>query len=295
MVELLVFGDLNGLVIKPLCDLFPELFAKEALKEVLIYERLQGNGQDRVWNWSWLQQLSYTESQQLEALKGLLYDFFLNSDIVDRWKWKPGLLGIFSVSSCYSVLIESHPIEELEAILLAAIKKLWRVDVPSKFLVFGWRLILDRLPTRSALNHRGILLNHNDLSCVFYSLNVEDRGHLFFGCQFTLGVWTAISNWIGKIIRTGLDCYDHFLMFGNLVRTKKGGRRVSRLIWLVAMWSIWKMRNDVIFKGVTPDATTIINEIKSISWLWFSCRFGCKANLSFLYWCVDHLDCFANT
>jgi hypothetical protein len=128
-------------------------------------------------------------------------------------------------------LIDSHPVEELEADVLTALKKLWRIDVPTKILVFGWRFIIDRLPTRSTLNLRGILLNPNGLSCVFYSQHVEDIGHLFFSCHFSTGIWCAISNWIGKTIPTGDVCCTHFL-FGKLFCLKKGGGRVSRLIWL---------------------------------------------------------------
>jgi hypothetical protein len=204
-------------------------------------------------------------------------------------------LGSFSVRSYYSVLIASQPVEALEAFVLAALKKLWKIDVPSKVLVFGWRFILDRLPTHLALNHRGIILNSNDMSCVFCSLNVEDIGHLFLSCHFSVGIWIAISNWLGKGIPTGVDRCAHFLMFGDMVRLKKGGGRVSRLIWLATTWSIWKLRNDVIFNGVTPDASNLVNNIKTISWLWFSGRFGRKANLTFLNWCIDPLGCFAST
>jgi hypothetical protein len=51
-----------------------------------------------------------------------------------------------------------------DANVLAANKYLWRRnDVPSKVNVFGWRLLLNRLPIRSALNRRGILFNSHDL------------------------------------------------------------------------------------------------------------------------------------
>jgi hypothetical protein len=283
------FGD------QPFCDLFPELFAKEAFKDALIADRLQDSNQGRIWNWNWLQQLTLTESHQLEELQGLLYDFSFNPELTDRWKWKPGLLGTFSVRSYYSVLIELQSVLALAAPILAALKKLWKIDVPSKVLVFGWRFILDRLPTRLALNHRGIILNPNDMSCAFCSLNTEDIGHLFFSCQYSIGIWNAISNWIGKVIPTGVDYCTHFLLFGDLVRLKKGSGRVSRLIWLATTWSIWKLRNDVIFNGVTPDASNLVNNIKTISWLWFSGRFGRKANVSFLNWCIDPLGCFASS
>jgi hypothetical protein len=282
------FGD------QPFCDMFPELFAKEAFKEASIADRLQGSNQGRTWNWNWLQQLSITESHQLEELQGLLLDFSFNPDLFDRWKWKPGRMGLFTVRSYYSVLAESQQGLELDPIILAALKKLWKIDVPSKVLVFGWRFILDRLPTRSALNHRGIILNPNDTTCAFCSQNLEDLGHLFLSCQFSVDIWNAIYTWIGKDFPTGVDCCNHFLKFGDLVRLKKGSGRVSRLIWLATTWSIWKLRNDVIFNGVNPDAFNLVNNIKTISWLWFSGRFGRKANVSFLNWCIDPMGCFAS-
>jgi hypothetical protein len=101
----------------------------------------------------------------------------------------------------------------------------------------------------------------------------------------------TVSNWIGKNMPTGDACCTHFLEFSKLFCLKKGGGRVSRLIWLATTWSIWKLHNDVIFNGVTLDATTLVNNIKNVSWLWFSGRFGRKANLTFSYWCIDPLGC----
>jgi hypothetical protein len=155
---------------------------------------------------------------------------------------------------------------------LVSVNKLWKVDVPSKALVFGWRFLLDKLPTRSALNHRGILTNSLDLHCIFCSLSEEDCDHLFFLCPFSKEIWAAISRWLGKNTPTGVDRWTHFLLFGDLVRLKKGGGRVTRLIWLATMWSIWKHRNEVIFKGANPDATILLNDIKSVFWLWLSRR-----------------------
>jgi hypothetical protein len=95
---------------------------------------------------------------------------------------------------------------------------------------------------------------------VFCSQHIEDSGHLFLTCQFSKGVWNEIANWVGKNINTGTALWNHFLLFGNMVRLKKSGR-VNRLIWLVTMWNIWKHRNNVIFNGAIPDAITLLNEI----------------------------------
>jgi hypothetical protein len=279
------FGD------QPFSLLFPDLFAKESYKEALISERMQGGGNVLAWSWNWSEQLTPSEAHQLEYLKELLLGFSLNSNSDDMWRWKSGTMGFFSVRSCYSLLLASRPVEEVDENILAAIKILWRNDVPSKVLVFGWRLLLDRLPTRSALNHRGILLNSFDLTCVFCSLNLEDSSHLFFSCQFVKRIWAAISSWIGKDIPTGEVGCNNFMWFGELVRLKKTGGRVNHLIWLAVTWNIWKHRNQVIFEGANPDLIAIVNDIKSMSWFWFSNQYGRKFRSTMLQWCLDHLGC----
>jgi hypothetical protein len=92
----------------------------------------------------------------------------------------PGPAGIFSIKSCYNLLLDFCQAVVLEQEVLEAIRKLWKNDVPSKIKVFGWRLLLQRLPTREALHNRGILNNHFDLSCVFCLQHIEDCAHLFF-------------------------------------------------------------------------------------------------------------------
>jgi hypothetical protein len=279
------FGD------RPFSELFPDIFSKEADKDVLIAERVQGNSRDRVWSWNWRQQLSTSEQNHLEALKVLLLDFTFIPNAVDRWRWMTGTMGLFSVRSCYSLLSESMAAEVIDVNVLAAVKKLWKIDIPSKVLVFGWRLLLERLPTRSALNHRGILHHSQDLSCAFCSQQAEDIDHLFFICSFSKSVWVQISNWVGKNILTGAECWNNFMMFGKLISSKKGGGHVNRLIWLATTWCLWKHRNQVIFKGATPDATVIVNEVKSFSWFWFSSRFGRNSNSTYSLWCLDLLGC----
>ncbi|PNX80416.1 hypothetical protein L195_g036415, partial [Trifolium pratense] len=84
-----------------------------------------------------------------------------------------------------------------------AFSRLWKSDVPSKIIVFGWRLLLNRLPTRTALHRRGILSNPFESSCVFCFRHMEDETHLFFSCYFSKVVWCKVLNWLGFL--TSLD------------------------------------------------------------------------------------------
>jgi hypothetical protein len=174
---------------------------------------------------------------------------------------------------------------------LTAINKLWKTDIPSKIYMFGWRLLLNRLPTRVALNRRGILANRQDLSCELCSLFVEDNTHLFFSCNFIKGVWNDVFKWLGRNCLTGDEGCTHFLKFGELFNSKINVR-VRHLIWLATAWNSWKLRNNVIFNGTTSEASSLIDDIKISSWMWFSSRYGRKCCTPFSSCCIDPLACF---
>jgi hypothetical protein len=128
--------------------------------------------------------LNTVEDQQVIYLRELFTDFVFQSDTVDSWRWVPDTNGIFSVKSCYNTLLAFRYTTEVEEEIMLALRKLWNTDNPSKVQVFGWRLLLKRLPTRAAISSRGILINPHDLNCVFCSLPVEDTTHLFFLLYF---------------------------------------------------------------------------------------------------------------
>jgi hypothetical protein len=273
---------------QPFKALFPSLYDKEVHKHVMVADRFDTNAMAS-WVWNWNIPLSDAEEQHLNTLKDLLVGISLQHGSSDRWRWIPDRIGIFSVKSCYSLLLDQRQIEGVEPDRLEAIKKLWKNDVPSKVLIFAWRLLLDRLPTRSALHRRGILLNQNDLHCVFCTHLSEEVSHLFFHCPFSKGVWDSVSNWIGKSVSSNLAGYDHFTRFGQLFRHQKKGR-INHLIWLATTWCIWNLRNQVVFNGATPDASTLFEDIKFYSWLWFSRHFTRNSCIIFSIWCQDHMS-----
>jgi hypothetical protein len=93
---------------------------------------------------------------------------------------------------------------------------------------------------------------------------------------------------------TGSTGINHFSKFGDMIKTKKGGR-VRQLIWLATTWNIWKHRNSVIFNGVIPNVSSLVDEIKFGSWIWYSSRYEHKSNVSFTAWCLKPLICIQNT
>ncbi|GAU28882.1 hypothetical protein TSUD_293340 [Trifolium subterraneum] len=131
----------------PFCELFPNLLVKEANNNAMIADRLISNVGGPLWNWTWRECLSVHEEQELTHLKELLRGFSLNLNCCDKWRWVPDTNGIFTVQSCYNLLLRYGNVEIVPLHVLEAIRKLWKNNLPSKVGVFGWRLLLEKLPT----------------------------------------------------------------------------------------------------------------------------------------------------
>jgi hypothetical protein len=89
-------------------------------------------------------------------------------------------------------------------------------------------------------------------------------------------------NWIGRSCPLGLDGWNYFLCFGDLTKSSKENR-VRHLIWLATTWSLWKLHNNVIFNGITPNLSKLVDDIKAIFWIWFSGRFGSNSSCLFFF------------
>ena len=87
--------------------------------------------------------------------------------------------------------------------VLQAVSRVWKSGAPSKVVVFSWQLLLDRIPTKLNLSHRGVPRPVGGLGCVFCD---ESSVHLFLSCLSILPVWYQVSRWLGWdfVIHMGL-------------------------------------------------------------------------------------------
>ena len=82
----------------------------------------------------------------------LLQNVNLQVENVDRWRWALESTNTFSVRSAYKYLTLQPPlVSSVDAL------SLWHKDVPLKVVLFGWRLLRDRLPTKDNLLWRGVI------------------------------------------------------------------------------------------------------------------------------------------
>lgn len=172
----------------------------------------------------------------------LIYDQFLSfSNLIqglqlqnfpDTWTYIWGA-SAFASNKAYKVLIGHRQVP-------SPFKWLWRSACQNKRKIFFWLLLKDRLSTRALLRRRNMHLA--DYNCVLCHLNVEEEiDHLLFHCPFATACWSVLS---AVIPGTSDPCLIVESLNAQLHQP------FSMEIIVTMCWSIWMMRNNMIFRGI---------------------------------------------
>ncbi|GJZ39605.1 RNA-directed DNA polymerase, eukaryota [Tanacetum coccineum] len=210
------------------------------------------------------------ESSQLALLQTYIEGTLL-SNMKDRWVWDLNGKGVFRVKDVRILLDECF-------LPKAPTATRWVKYVPIKINVFAWKVFLDRLLTRSNLQHRGVLVS--DLLCPLCSFAQEDSSHLFFSCRLVTDIVRLALN----LIRTSESEYsieksksDSHLNLNkwsrslsiNLSKSSKVGGNMSRIkSWdeivdkMVDRLSKWNMKTLSI--GI-PEVSIKLDGVKAVS------------------------------
>jgi hypothetical protein len=274
----------------PLCEMFPDLFTKTMHPANSVMAMGFWNRDSWEWNFEWAVALTATEHDLVRDLSLLLEQVQPRIGDDDRRRWLPHEAGFFTVKSAYVARLDSLVMPAIDPGTVQALKHLWLNNVPSKVSIFGWRLLLERLPTRDALFNKGVITNNLEKSCAFCSNMDETLHHCFLGCHFIATVWRDVYHWMGISHLSASNVQQHFIVFGDIIKGKKC-KKVKQLIWLATMWSIWRSRNNILFRGDVVNIITLVDQIKYISWFWLIGRVTHNANFSYAAWCINPLHC----
>ena len=157
---------------------FSRLFELSVCKGVSVLEMSQlgwGEGGEA---WRWRRRLFVWEEEMVGELILLLGTVSLQVTREDRWLWTLETSHAFSVRSLYNFLTLQPPAEQPDDA-----SSIWHKDVPLKVVLFAWRLIRDRLPTKDNLLRRGVI-HFDSRLCVAGCGTIETSYHLFLHCNF---------------------------------------------------------------------------------------------------------------
>lgn len=151
---------------------------------------------------------------------------------------------------------------------------------------FCWKIFLNRLATIDQLKKQGLKLPSIAEICVLCSQGVINLEHLFFTCQFPLNIWDKVGVWIGCSICYAGNASNLYLSWWELpIRNDKKGIRM--IIWLSVAWSLWKLRNDIIFNSGKCNLIDTLGNIRFSAWKWSSLGDISNTNSNFYNFCMD--------
>jgi len=144
-----------------------------------------GGFRDEEWEWnlSWRQTLFDNEIPMVTNFLRDIDSRTIQLNRRDEWVWLADNTGQYTTQNAYNLMRGI----EVDGIQDEAFEEMWKLKVPSKYAVFAWRLLRNRLPSKINLHRRQIEVV--DRSCPFCRNMEEDAGHLFFHCRKIIPIW----------------------------------------------------------------------------------------------------------
>ncbi|GJV88665.1 RNA-directed DNA polymerase, eukaryota [Tanacetum coccineum] len=238
--------------------MFPRIYALEINKDCTVADKLQFSVTSSLRR----SVRGGVESSQLALLQTYIEGTLL-SNMEDRWVWDLNGEGVFRVKDVRILLDECF-------LPKAPTATRWVKYVPIKINVFAWKVFLDRLPTRSNLQHRGVLVS--DLLCPLCSSAQEDSSHLFFSCRLATDIVRLVCRW-WNLSWTPLGSYADWLNWFNSIRLSSKVKDLLEGVLYITWWSVWMFRNQLLFSLKAPRKDVIFDDIVSRSFTWCLSRF----------------------
>ncbi|GKV43557.1 hypothetical protein SLEP1_g50836 [Rubroshorea leprosula] len=228
---------------KTLRDLCPRLFELSTNKACNISDMGVWEGDKWCWKVEWRRARIGREKDEEEVLWEVLDSFPLKKGVEDCWRWIHDSDGSYGVKKAYDFLAPTKRVLEEQLC-----KLIWCKLVPSKVFFFGWRLCLDRLPTKWNITKRGVHLQEEELICVLCNDMVEEANHLFSMCKEAWILWVEVLQWWGMVTimpNNALGVVDIFVNdLGRII-----GKEMGACIFLVVSWYLWYWRNGKVFNN----------------------------------------------
>lgn len=112
---------------------------------------------DNSWTWDFgliVAKLTDEENMELKELLDILHEVKPLPNIKDEFVWQRINKG-FLIKSSYESLEElCYAENHVDECVLRSLDILWKTKVPGKGHLFGWNILINKLPTRTELTRR---------------------------------------------------------------------------------------------------------------------------------------------
>jgi hypothetical protein len=136
----------------PLRDRFRRLYDLADNKAITVRDMFLLGWEDGGEAWRWRCSLWVWEEEMLAECRELLHDVPLQDTTSDMWQWHLDPIGRYSICGVYDMLTSQE-----YAHVQSSMDLIWHKQVPLKVSIYSWRLLRDRLPTKSNLVIHGVI------------------------------------------------------------------------------------------------------------------------------------------
>jgi len=248
---------------KVLKEEFPRLFTISQCKDSEVFDVVDwGQSWSRKcssWNLSWRRERFEWEKHLEGQLLGLISSVQWNKEGQNRLKWIGDDQQVYTAKSGYSIVNMEDQMSSLECFQL-----LWSLKIAPSALVWAWRILWDRLPTRVNLVRRGVLLVCT--LCPMCQERLENAQHLFCTCKIAQKVWDLCERWIGRVTVRHESIPIHFQSFHLTDHRNSVNKAACKGVWVAVVREIWNLRNTVVFRGGVVDEEEIFCLVQLKGW-----------------------------
>lgn len=268
---------------------FPRLFRLSSQKNCKVSDMGSWGSLGWVWNLQWVREVSSRNRDLLDLLLAIIGNCKPSCAGTDSWHWRFATNGIYNTSISYNNFWKGNQAAgPTPSQVQPTFKRLWTSWSPRKTIPCAWRLLKNRLPTMDNLARRGVVMTST--SCPLCMEYDECPEHLFFKCKISSSIWDAVKSWLSINMVMHINPSIHFLQFSEALGRKKL-RKVAFFIWVGSVWSLWNLRNDVLFNNGSVAIDKVISILKIRLWHWICCREISMNSLNISSWLGDPWRC----
>lgn len=123
---------------------------------------------------------------------------------------------------------------------------LWKAAAPPKIQFFGWLAWRGRVKTAAFLQRIGVLDGNADILCAFCREEIEIVNYVLLHCPMIWRVRFGILSWWD--VRWAIpSSVQTLLQWWAGAKFKKKEMCIWKIVPLILLWSVWKLRNDIVF------------------------------------------------
>jgi len=237
---------------EPLMSLFPELYALSSQQNTTIAS--MGWYEGSVWNWvlAWQRELTQEEFERVDELNGLIINHNPQQNKEDTLLWNEK--NHYTAKAFQQECSKGAVYDNL-------VCKVWMNLAPPRVEFFMWLALLEKLNTKELLWRKGVL-QEDQIECTFCSVQVESSSHLLMSCPVSWKVWCTIA----EDLNQELHMPDSFRMHYEVWMGRKWRNATYRKLWCTTFfavaWSLWLVRNEIIFQHKELDMELLCNLIR---------------------------------